>query len=108
MDVLRINFDPKPVTLTGNLVRLEPIALAHAADLFAVGAVESIWRYAARPALSSVTDTEGWIKACLEELAAETRVTFAAVHLETGKAVGSTAYIDIVREHRTLEIGMTW
>lgn len=101
-------FDPQPVTLTGDLVRLEPITPAHAADLYAAGADELIWRYAARPALSSVADAEGWIKACLEELAAGTRVTFAAVHLETGKAVGSTAYIDIVREHRTLEIGMTW
>ena len=108
MAVSKIVFDPLPVTLTGNLVRLEPIALAHAADLYAAGAEESIWRYAARPALSSVTDAEGWIKACLQELAEGTRVTFTAVHRKTGKAVGSTAYIDIVREHRTLEIGMTW
>lgn len=108
MAVSKTIFEPQPVTLTGNLVRLEPIALAHAADLYAAGAEELIWRYAARPALSSVTDAEGWIKACLEEEAAGTRVTFAVIHLETGKAVGSTAYIDIVREHRTLEIGMTW
>jgi len=108
MAVSRTIFDPQPVTLTGNLVRLEPVAPAHAADLYAAGAEESIWRYAARPALSSVTDAEGWINACLEEAAAGTRVTFSVIHLETGKAVGSTAYIDIVREHRTLEIGMTW
>lgn len=108
MAVSRTIFNPQPVTLTGNLVRLEPIAPAHAADLYAAGAEELIWRYAARPALSSVADAEGWIKACLEEAAAGTSVTFAAVHLESGKAVGSTAYIDIVREHRTLEIGMTW
>ena len=104
----KIIFDPQPVTLTGNLVRLEPIELPHAADLYAVGAEDSIWRYAARPALRSVVDAEGWIKACLEESATGTRVTFAVIHLETGKAVGSTAYRDIVREHRTLEIGMTW
>ena len=108
MAISKIDFDPQPVTLTGNLVRLEPLELAHAADLYAVGAEDSIWRYAARPALGSVVDAEGWIKACLEESAAGTRVTFAVIHLETGKAVGSTAYIDIVREHRTLEIGMTW
>ena len=108
MAISKINFDPQPVTLTGNLVRLEPLELGHAADLYAVGAENSIWRYAARPALGSVVDAEGWIKACLEESAAGTRVTFAVIHLDTGKAVGSTAYIDIVREHRALEIGMTW
>ena len=104
----KLNFDPQPVTLTGNQVRLEPMELGHAADLYAVGAEDSIWRYAARPALRSVADAEGWIRACLEESAAGTRVTFAVIHRETGKAAGSTAYIDIVREHRTLEIGMTW
>ena len=104
----KLNFDPQPVTLTGNLVRLEPMELGHAADLYAVGAEDSIWRYAARPALRSVVDAEEWIKACLEESATGTRVMFAVIHLETSKAVGSTAYIDIVREHRTLEIGMTW
>lgn len=108
MAIAKNNFDPQPVTLTGNLVRLEPIALVHAPDLFAAGADDSVWRYAARPALRSVVDAEGWIKACLAELAAGTRVTSAVIHLETGKAVGSTAYIDIVQEHRTLEIGMTW
>jgi RimJ/RimL family protein N-acetyltransferase len=102
------SFEPQPVTLTGNLVRLEPLAPAHAEDLYAAGAEERIWRYAARPALKSVADAEDWIMACLQEGAAGARVTFAAVHLETGTAVGSTAYIDIVREHRTLEIGMTW
>ncbi len=103
-----VAFDPRPVTLTGNLVRLEPLGLAHAADLYAVGAEELIWRYAARPALRSVADTEGWIKECMAEVAAGSQVRFAVVHLQTGRAVGSTAYIDIVREHRTLEIGMTW
>ena len=49
MAVSKKVFDPQPVTLTGNLVRLEPIALAHAADLYDAGAEESIWRYAARP-----------------------------------------------------------
>ena len=36
------------------------------------------------------------------------RVAFAVVHLETGQAIGSTAYLDIDRPNRALEIGMTW
>ena len=38
----KLNFDPQPVTLTGNLVRLEPMELGHAADLYAVGAEDSV------------------------------------------------------------------
>ena len=102
------NFDPRPITVSGKVVRLEPLELKHAADLYAAGAEESVWRYAARPALSSVADAEGWIGECMAQVAVGEEVRFAVVHLETGKAVGSTAYIDIVRQHRTLEIGMTW
>ncbi len=101
-------FDPQPVTLTGELVRLEPLGPQHAADLYAVGAEDLIWRYAARPALRSLPDTRDWISDCLAEVAGGAEVRFAVVHQPTGKAVGSTAYIDIIRQHRTLEIGMTW
>ena len=101
-------FDPQPVTLTGNLVRLQPVNPNHAADLYAAGTLESIWRYSSRLAFSSLADTAEWITQCTAELAQGLAIQFAVVHLETGRAVGSTAYIDIVRQHRTLEIGMTW
>ena len=101
-------FDPRPVTLTGDLVRLEPLDFQHAADLYAAGAEEQIWRYAARPALRSVPDAQEWIGECLDQVARGAEVRFAVIHQPAGKAVGSTAYIDIVRQHRTLEIGMTW
>ena len=33
---------------------------------------------------------------------------FAVVLPESGKAIGSTGYLDIDRANRTLEVGMTW
>lgn len=101
-------FDPQPVTLTGHLVRLEPIGLEHAADLYAVGAEESIWTYLARGAFTNVEDAEGWIEDCVAQLVAGTRIQFTVLLKETGKAVGSTGYLDIDRTHRTLEVGWTW
>ena len=101
-------FDPQPVTLTGNLVRLEPIGLEHAVDLYAEGAEETIWTYLPRRAFSSVADCERWIKDCVAQFVAGRKVQFAVMHRETAKAVGSTGYLDIDRAHRTLEIGMTW
>ncbi len=101
-------FDPQSVTLTGHLVRLEPIGLEHAADLYLAGADESIWKYLSRRSFSSVVDAEGWIKDCAAQMVARMRVQFAVIHLETAKAVGSTGYLDIDRTHRTLEIGWTW
>lgn len=100
--------DPQPVTLTGSLVRLEPLGLEHADDLYAVGIDDSIWRYLPRPAFASLDDARAWIEQTMAQTDRGQSVSFAVVHIETGKAIGSTAYLDIDRSHRTLEIGMTW
>ncbi len=100
--------DPQPVTLTGNLVRLEPLGTQHADDLYAVGTDDSIWRYLPRPAFSSPEDAREWIEQSMAQTSRGERVAFAVVHLETGQAIGSTAYLDIDRPNRALEIGMTW
>ncbi len=101
-------FDPQPVTLTGNLVRLEPIGLKHAEDIYAAGVDESIWTYLPRGAFTSIEDAERWIEECVAQLDVGKRIHFAVLHAESNKAVGSTGYLDIDRTHRTLEIGMTW
>ena len=100
--------DPQPVTLTGKLVRMEPLGLEHAQDLYEVGMEDSIWRYLPRPAFADFADAEAWISECVTEMGRGERVAFAVVHQASGKAIGSTAYLDIDRPHRTLEIGMTW
>ena len=100
--------DPQPVTLTGKLVRLEPLGTQHADDLYAVGTDDSIWRYLPRPAFSSPEDARQWIEQSMAQTSRGDRVAFAVVHLETGQAIGSTAYLDIDRPNRALEIGMTW
>ncbi len=100
--------DPQPVTLAGNLVRMEPLGLEHTHDLYEVGADNSIWRYLPRPAFANYEDAEEWIRQSMAETSRGERVAFAVVHQESGKAIGSTAYLDIDRGHRALEIGMTW
>ena len=100
--------DPQPVTLTGSLVRLEPLGLEHADDLYEAGADDSIWRYLPRPGFAGLEDAEEWVRQCLTEVGGGGRVAFAVIDLATGKAVGSTSYLDIDRTHRALEIGWTW
>ena len=100
--------DPQPITLTGKLVRLEPLNLEHTPDLYDAGADASIWRYLPRPGFAGLEDAEGWVRQCLAEVSGGGRVAFAVVDLETGKAIGSTSYLDIDRPNRALEIGWTW
>ena len=47
--------DPRPIVLEGRVVRLVPLRLEHAADLFAAGADDDVWRYMPRATLRDVT-----------------------------------------------------
>jgi RimJ/RimL family protein N-acetyltransferase len=101
-------FDPQPVRLEGIHVRLEPLGRRHAEDLFEVGRDESIWAYMPRPVLKSVQDTQAMIDQALEVAAGGTQIPFAILHRRSGRAVGSTRYLDIRRSDRGIEIGWTW
>jgi len=101
-------FNPKPVTLRGAHVILEPLEARHAADLFEAGGDEAIWRFLPRPPLASVSDSREMVADALESAADRTQLPFAIVDRSSGKAVGSTRYLDIRRAHRALEVGWTW
>lgn len=101
-------FDPKPVTLEGTHVRLEPLAPKHAADLLAAGGDDETWLYMPIPALKSIEDALAMIRDAEEETRAGREVAFAIVERASGRAVGSTRFLDLQRPHRALEIGWTW
>jgi N-acetyltransferase len=100
--------EPRPVVLEGEFVRLEPLRLDHAADLLAAGRDEEIWRYLPRAAPKRLEDVHAMIEEALERARDGSEVPFAIVLRSSGRAVGSTRYIDIRRAHRGLEIGWTW
>ena len=101
-------FDPRPTILQGELVRLEPLGLGHADDLFDAGRDDEIWRFMPVPPARTVEETRHWVReaAAAEEDGLE--IPFAIVLREGGRAVGSTRYMDIQRPHRGLEVGWTW
>jgi len=51
-----MSFDPRPTTLEGTDVRLEPLGAKHAEDLYAVGREDAIWSYMPRPAFRNPED----------------------------------------------------
>lgn len=100
-------FDPCPVRLEGNHVRLEPLTLAHASGLFSA-AVPEVFRFLIIRPFESAADAERYVAEALAAQAAGHEVAYATVRRSDGKVVGSTRYIDIRRPHRGLEIGWTW
>jgi RimJ/RimL family protein N-acetyltransferase len=94
-----------PVVLTGASVRLEPLSQDHAQGLYNRGRAASDWAYMPRSCFVDLADTRQWID---EALLAPDQLPFAIVEPGKGKVVGSTRYLHIRQEHRSLEIGWTW
>lgn len=97
-----------PITLEGNHVRLEPLALAHAHDLFEMSRYAEIWEYmiGARP--QTIEEMQAWIDTALKQTATGTNIWFAIVRRSDNRAVGVTSYLNISHADRGLEIGGTW
>ncbi len=97
----------EPVTLQGGIVRLEPLSLEHVPGLAAVGLDPAIWRWTiARPVTEA--DLRAWAETAIAAREAGTEMPFATIEASTGRPIGSSRYMNIVLEHRRLEIGWTW
>ncbi len=101
-------FDPQPTVLTGRYVRLEPLELRHADELFGASQDTDIWRYMPIRMPQSPQDMLDWIRTTLADHERGHEIPFATIDLHSRQAVGSTRFMDIRRSARGLEIGWTW
>ncbi len=89
-------------------VRLEPLAIRHASDLFAVAQDEEIWRWLYISPPTNLDEMQAWITTALAGHASGREFPFAVVDKHSGRAIGSTRYLYIEPAHRHLDIGWTW
>lgn len=95
------------VVLDGTHVRLEPLTLAHLQGLSEVGLDEDLWRWIPT-SVRTPEEMAAYIAKALDEHARSVSLPFAIVEKSSGRAIGSTRYANIEREHRRVEIGWTW
>ncbi|GAA2267070.1 GNAT family protein [Nonomuraea roseoviolacea subsp. roseoviolacea] len=96
---------PSPVVLENDVVRLEPLTLAHVPDLFAAGGADpEVWRW--MPVHPGSEEELREVAAGL--IADDKHVPLAVVPRAGGRAVGWTAYCDVPGFDESVEIGWTW
>jgi RimJ/RimL family protein N-acetyltransferase len=98
-----------PVTLEGDVVRLEPIRRDHA-ELFwqvAKDALDDIFQWIPYR-MKTREDFHLLIEKAFAEQGRGESVVFATVERTSGKVIGSTRFMNIDRNNRRVEIGSTW
>ena len=98
---------PRPVTLEGHGVRLEPLASKHRSALAAAAADGKLWElwFTTVP---EPGQEQAYIAAALAGQEAGHMLPWAVRDLKSGDVVGSTRYHDIVAAADRVEIGHTW
>ena len=92
--------------LKGESVRLLPISFDHADGLWEAAKPNEIWTYMATT-VRSIEEMEQMIAAAIKKRETGTDYTFTVVN-QDNRIIGSTRYLDILPEHKSLEIGSTW
>ena len=97
-----------PVTLTGQYVRLEPMAEVHIPALAEIGAGQAFWDFMVYGRMETQEDMGGWVREILGRAEKGTDLPFVAVHLASGRVAGATRYLNIMPNDKGLEVGGTW
>jgi N-acetyltransferase len=96
---------PERVTLIGRHVRLEPMEERHRDDLLSAAAQHpETFRYLF---VNLSVGESAWAGYLADAMKPE-YISWATVDAASGRAVGSTRFLDIAPEHDRLEIGWTW
>jgi N-acetyltransferase len=98
---------PKPATLEGHGVRLEPLSHQHEQGLAQAAQDGKLWElfYTSVP---EPGQTQAYISCALGGQEQGTMLPWAVRDLKTGAIVGSTRYHDIIAAADRVEIGWTW
>jgi RimJ/RimL family protein N-acetyltransferase len=96
-----------PITLEGRAVRLEPLSLAHHAQMCEAGLDFDLWHWIPQN-VRTPEDMRSYIEQALGDQARGTSLPFATIDQASGKVIGSTRYLNIDVSNFRVEIGSTW
>jgi len=93
-------------TLEGGLVRLEPLRPEHEEGLWLASRDPRTWRWLSLVQPQTRTGWNAFLQQALDAAAAGTEIPL--VTIRSREIVGSTRFLALRPEHRSIEIGWTW
>lgn len=92
-------------TLSGDHVRLEPLAPHHAEGLYEAGRDPGIWTWLSHAQPADRAANELMVR---QSIADPGRRAWAQIDVVSGRVAGTTSYYQLSEQHRILAIGYTW
>ena len=92
--------------LEGRIVRLEPLSREHEEGLWLASRDPRTWRWLSVVQPQTREEWSGWMTQALD--AAGEGIEIPLVTIRHEEVVGSTRFLALKPEHRSLEIGWTW
>jgi N-acetyltransferase len=100
-----------PVTLEGRHVRLEPMSrerVGAIAESLSAAAMDGAMWESKVTTIPRPEETRDYVLQALKEFDAGVSMPLVTIDRASGRAVGTTRYMNIEAPHRRLEIGTTW
>jgi RimJ/RimL family protein N-acetyltransferase len=96
------------MTLEDDYVALKPMKTSHIQELYSAGKDISIWQWTTANYCQTLDTTQQWVESCLENARLNLQQPFVIVDKTQNEIVGSTSYLNISVEHKSIEIGFTF
>ncbi|HUQ21524.1 MAG TPA: GNAT family protein [Gaiellaceae bacterium] len=95
-------------TLEGELVLLEPLTAAHEDGLWEASRDERTWQWLSVGQPETRAELRAYVDTALGNAEAGTELPLVTIRRKDGRVIGSTRYLALRPEHRSVEIGWTW
>ncbi len=95
-------------TLKGRLVRLQPLGLQHADGLWDASRDPRTWPWLSIAQPATRAELDAWVDEALAAAERAVEIPLVTISHEDGRVLGSTRFMALRPEHRSVEIGWTW
>jgi RimJ/RimL family protein N-acetyltransferase len=95
-------------TLENSKVRLQPLDIKDVEPLAEIALSQPHLFELMSQQFNTKGDVYGYVRKALDDMNAGIAIAFLVIDKATGKIAGTTRFLNIVKEHKRLEIGGTW